>query len=104
MEYLQNIKKNIISPISPLLHLSQSFYIIENSEVQVSKVYKFENLSELESDFGWKLGFYNLGNYMIQSYIDDYTEEAVEMTKELYGEDFKNFEYSLDFDSSLEKK
>lgn len=98
IEYLKNIKDGIVSPTTPLLHLPQSFYIIKNNKIQINKVYKFENLNEFESDFGWKLGFYNRGDYMIQSYINDYTEEAIKITKELYAEDFANFEYSLDFE------
>lgn len=104
IEYLENIKQNKISPVSPLLHLPQSFYIIDGQQVQVDKIYKFENLKELESDFGWTLGLYNVGGYVIQSYVKDYTEEAIDMTQHFYNSDFANFGYSKNFSTTLESK
>lgn len=104
IEYLENIKQNKISPISPLLHLPQSFYVMDGDKVQVDKIYRFENLKELEDDLGWTLGFYNIGNYMVESYIEDYTEKAVDMTQDFYGSDFINFGYSKDFNKTLETK
>jgi hypothetical protein len=104
VKYLDNIRQNNISPISPLLHLPQSFYIIDNGSLQVNRLYRFENLKELENELGWTLGFYNLGNYVVESYMKDYTEKAIDMTQELYSSDFINFEYSKDFSETLEKK
>lgn len=104
INYLNNILQNIISPASPLLHLTQSFYIIEKNLIQVNKLYKFENLIELEKDFGWNLGRYNVGQYNKELYIKDYTEEAVKITQELYEADFVNFEYSTNFKETLEEK
>lgn len=104
IEYLDNILKNIISPNTPLLHLSQSFYIIENDKLMVTKLYKFEDLSELEKDLGWTLGKYNVGNYTVESYMQEYTQEAIEIVKEMYSIDFYNFGYSLDFNKTLEAR
>jgi hypothetical protein len=103
-EYLNNIFKKIISPVSPLLHIAQSFYVFEDNKLQINKLYRFENLNDFEKDFGWTLGNYNVGNYNIDSYLKDYTEEAVQMTKELYSVDFSLLDYSLDFSKSLELK
>jgi hypothetical protein len=103
-QYLDNIKQGKISPISPLLHLPQSFYIMDQSSLQVERLYKFENLKELEDELGWTLGFYNVGNYVVESYIEDYTDEAIEMTKDFYSSDFANFGYSKDFNQTLETK
>ena len=103
-EYLDNIKQGKISPISPLLHLPQSFYIMDQNNLQVERLYKFENLKELEDELGWTLGFYNVGNYMVESYIEDYTDEAIEMTENFYSSDCANFGYSKDFNQTLETK
>jgi hypothetical protein len=103
-QYLDNIKQGKISPISPLLHLPQSFYIMDQNNLQVERLYKFENLKELEDELGWTLGFYNVGNYVVESYIEDYTDEAIEMTKYFYSSDFANFGYSKDFNQTLETK
>ena len=103
-EYLDNIKQGKISPISPLLHLPQSFYIMDQNNLQVERLYKFENLKELEDELGWTLEFYNVGNYVVESYIEDYTDEAIGMVQDFYSSDFINFAYSKDFNQTLETK
>ena len=103
-EYLDNIKQGKISTISPLLHIPQSFYVIDQDAVQVDRLYRFENLRELEEELGWTLGFYNVGNYVVESYIEDYTDEAIEMVQDFYSSDFMNFAYSKDFNKTLEIK
>ena len=103
-EYLNNIKQGKISPISPLLHIPQSFYVIDQDIIQVDRIYKFENLKELEEELEWTLGFYNVGNYVVESYIEDYTDDAIEMVQNFYSSDFINFAYSKDFNETLETK
>ncbi len=103
-EYLNNIKQGKISPISPLLHIPQSFYVIDQDIIQVDRIYKFENLKELEEELEWTLGFYNVGNYVVESYIEDYTDEAIDMVQDFYSSDFINFAYSKDFNETLETK
>jgi len=102
VEYLKNIKNNNISEKTPLLHLPQSYYVIdEENNIALNKIYRFENLKQLESDFGWKLKFDNVGNYMIDLYNKDYTDEAIELTQKLYDSDFLRFGYSKNFNSSI---
>jgi hypothetical protein len=104
VEYLENIKNNRISKISPLLHIPQSFYVMDKDVLQVNKTYRFEDLKELEKDLDWKLGFYNVGSYSAEEYSRDYTSEAIEMTKYFYDSDFVNFSYSKDFYETVGKK
>lgn len=101
IEYLENIKNKKISTTTPLLHFPQSFYAVQEKELQVSKAYRFENLKELEDDLDWKLGRSNIGNYMVELYYKDYTNQAIDLTQELYEADFANFGYSSDFNQSL---
>lgn len=103
-QYLDNIKQGKISTVSPLLHIPQSFYIMDQDDLQVERLYKFENLKELEYELGWELGFYNVGNYMVESYIQDYSDEAIKMVQDFYSSDFINFGYSKDFNQTLEAK
>jgi hypothetical protein len=103
-QYLDNIKQGKISTVSPLLHIPQSFYIMDQDDLQVERLYKFENLKELEDELGWKLGFYNVGNYVVESYIRDYSDEAIKMVQDFYSSDFTNFGYSKDFNQTLETK
>lgn len=98
MEYLTNIKNNIISNETPLLHLPQYTYMIDDSDnIAITKIYNFENLKELEDDLNHVLSFDNVGDYMPESYQKDYTEEAINIVKELYSEDFERFGYSKEF-------
>jgi hypothetical protein len=103
-QYLDNIKQGKISTISPLLHIPQSFYIMDQDILQVERLYKFENLKELEDELGWELGFYNVGNYVVESYIQEYSDEAIKMVQDFYSSDFINFGYSKDFNQTLEAK
>ena len=103
-EYLNNIKQGKISQITPLLHIPQSFYVIDQDIIQVDRIYKFENLKELEEELEWTLGFYNVGNYVVESYIEDYTDDAIEIVQNFYSSDFINFAYSKDFNETLETK
>jgi hypothetical protein len=103
-QYLDNIKQGKISTVSPLLHIPQSFYIMDQNDLQVERLYKFENLKELEDELGWELGFYNVGNYMVESYIQEYSDDAIKMVQDFYSSDFINFGYSKDFNQTLEAK
>lgn len=99
IEYLKNIQKNNISKTTPLLHLPQYIYIVnESGEVATDKIYQFENLKELEDDFNWKLGFDNKGKYMVELYNKDYTKEAISLVQKIYRSDFERFGYSKDFE------
>jgi hypothetical protein len=97
-QYLQNIKDNIISNETPMLHLTQSFYVLNSENTyNLNKVYRFENLEDLEKDFNWTLSFENKSNYTNSEYIEDYTEENIEAVKYLYDQDFALFDYSKKF-------
>lgn len=98
-EYLKNIQKNNISRITPLLHLPQYLYVInEHGVIATDKTYRFENLSELKNDFGLELKFDNPGKYVIELYNKDYTDEAIDLVQKIYKSDFDRFEYSNRFE------
>jgi len=98
-EYLKNIQRNNISRITPLLHLPQYLYVInEHGVVSTDKIYRFEDLSELKNDFDLELGFDNPGKYVIELYNKDYTDEAIDLVQKIYKSDFDRFEYSKDFE------
>jgi hypothetical protein len=102
--YLNNILEKKISAYTPLLHLPQSFYIIgDDNKIQVTKLYKFENLKELEDDLSWKIKLINVGYYTKEKYAEDYNDIAIDIVKKLYKFDFLFFGYSMNFNSTLEK-
>lgn len=103
--YLNNILEKKISAHTPLLHLPQSFYLLgQGNKIQVTKLYKFENLKELEQDLNWKIDSYNVGDYTKDMYRDAYTDIAIDIVEKLYVLDFSVFGYSMDFNSTLETK
>lgn len=104
-KYLSNILEKKISTNTPLLHLPQSFYVIESgNKIQVTKLYKFENLKELEQDLNWEIGFYNIGDYTKEMYAEAYTDINIDIVQKLYGPDFDVFGYSMNFNDTLEGK
>ena len=103
--YLNNILEKKISAHTPLLHLPQSFYVVgQGKNIQVTKLYKFENLKELEQDLDWEIGSYNIGDYTKEMYRGAYTDIAIDIVKKLYAIDFSVFGYDMDFNSTLETK
>lgn len=105
LTYLNNILEKKISEHTPLLHLPQSFYVVGGkNNIQVTKLYKFENLKELESDLNWDIGFYNIGNYTKDQYAEEYTDLTIDIVNKLYAMDFEVFGYDMDFNATLEAK
>lgn len=98
IEYLKNIKKNNISRITPLLHLPQYLYVInEHGVISTDRIYRFEDLGKLGTDLGLELGFDNPGRYVVELYNKDYTNEAIDLVQKIYKSDFERFEYSKEF-------
>lgn len=85
---------------TPFIFFTQSYYMKnESGQIQVDKIYKNENFSELENDFNVKLVKVNVnrGNYTKEDYYKAYTPTAIDMVKNMYSEDFENFGYSTEF-------
>ena len=98
-------QENKISDHTSLIHLPQSFYVLgQENTIQVTKLYKFENLKELEDDFNWNVEFYNVGDYTKDMYNSSYTDTAIEIVKKIYEIDFLTFGYTTNFSSTLEEK
>ena len=98
-------KENEIPDNTSLIHLPQSFYVIgQEDKIQVTKLYKFENLKELENDLNCNIEFYNVGDYTKDMYNQEYSSTAIEIVKQMYDSDFVNFGYTTDFNSTREAK
>lgn len=92
--------KSIIPDTTPFIFPTQSYYIKNKfGQLQVDKVYKTENMQELETDFNIKMAMVNVnaGDYTKEDYYKDYNTIAIDMVKDIYSEDFTNFGYSTDF-------
>jgi len=72
---------------------SQNFFISENGNICVDKIYKIENIQELEKDFDVKLPKTNVGAYSKEDYIKDYTKDNIERVNKLFKKDFELFGY-----------
>jgi hypothetical protein len=83
---------------TPLVRFNQSHYIYDQWDINnLDKIYKFENLKEIEKDFGFKLPFENKGIYTADEYYQDYTSKLVNRVLDIYEKDFINFGYSTEF-------
>lgn len=82
---------------TPLVQFNQSYYLYSEGKNQMDKTYRFENLKELEKDFGIKLPKSNKGDYSKEEYNADYTNKIVNRVLDIYEQDFINFGYSTEF-------
>jgi hypothetical protein len=97
-DFLDIIKKEIFFPQTPLINKLQKYYVLDKSGgIGLTKIYNYENLLELESDLNFKLEKLNVGNYSKKEYYDDYNKKNINLVKEIFFDDFKIFNYSLDF-------
>lgn len=95
IEYLNNIIHGNINYNTPLLHLDQSFFLLEENKIAVGKIYKFENMSEFEKDFNLSLNHLNVGKYSYSDFLKAYTDDAINIVNSVYRIDFENFNYSI---------
>ncbi len=103
LEYLKNILDNKINKNTPLLHLSQSFFLLDaNGSIGVDKVYSFEKMHEVENDLNIKLEKLNVGGYTKEEYLLAYSQEAIDIVNHLYKIDFDNFGYNIGSEVNLE--
>lgn len=73
---------------------SQNYFICdENKNIKIDKIYKFENLNELENDFNIKLDHLNKsykGNY--KNYFN---KKLIDKVFKIYKDDIKLFNYEF---------
>lgn len=95
-----HIIRNRIPPTdrTPFIGYNQSYYLFgDNGLLGTSKIYKYENLLELELDFNIRLEHENVGNYHPLNFFEDYGEDEKNLVRHICAEDFLNFGYSLEF-------
>jgi len=96
--FLSNIKhKQKIFSASNMLNDQSYYFISEHGNSFVNKVYRYENLKELEIDLDINLGNINVGFYSKEEYNNDYKEKNIDLVKEIYARDFRNLGYSDEF-------
>jgi len=97
-EFINFIKNNIPFPKTKMIPYSQSFYCLNcNGDIGLDKIYKFENLHELEEDLNIKIPHKNKGIYHESEYFNSYNSFEKDFVRDYYASDFDNFNYSLDF-------
>ena len=91
MEFLLNIENKIQTNKTPWIIYDQTFFLYDK-EINLTKLYKFENLKEIEKDFNLILSHDRKGMYdkNIKNYFD---LNIISKINTLYHRDFINFEY-----------
>ena len=91
MEFLLNIENKIQTNKTPWIIYDQTFFLYDK-EINLTKLYKFENLKEIEKDFNFILSHDRKGMYdkNIKNYFD---LNIISKINTLYHRDFINFEY-----------
>lgn len=97
-EFLDIVKNNISFPKTKMIHYPQSFYCLDcQGDISLDKIYKFEDLSELEKDLNINLPHTNRGRYTEEEYFESYGDDEKTFVRDFYSSDFYNFNYCLDF-------
>jgi hypothetical protein len=87
----------------PLISFRQSFYLYDLSGVlSIDKIYRKERLHDFENDFNTTLPHLNKNNYTQEEYLKAYATINKNLVRNLFLEDFVNFNYSQHFDDSIE--
>lgn len=94
-DFLLEIKNKSFYPQTPMMVYPQSFYIKNlNGKDGVDKIYKFENIIELEKDFNIKIEHHNKSFYSKEEYYSNYSKKSIDLVLEIFDVDFKTFNYS----------
>lgn len=106
LDYVRNRGLSLLHNASyhntPMVIYNQSYYLHDDSgELAVTKLYKYECLNEFESDFNVSLPKLNTGNYNLEEYLQHYDKQCIGLVKQIYLEDFINFNYSTNFEESV---
>jgi len=81
------------------LRQGQRYYLLNShGNVAMDRIYRFENIKQLEKDLNINLPRINIGDYTKQSLLEDYSHKNVDRVKNLFKEDFD----LLSYDSNLE--
>ena len=97
IEFLSTIENKIQFNQTPWTIYDQTSFLYDK-EINITKLYKFENLKEIEKDFNIILSHDKKGIY--NNMKDYFNKDIILKINTLYFRDFINFEY----DKILEKK
>lgn len=93
-DFLNLIRKKQATNKTPMIIYDQSFYVYDiEGNCTLKKIYRFENLVELENDLGIKIPKMNVGNYDNEQMEKDYNKTNISLVKHLFLRDFINFNY-----------
>jgi len=97
-DFLSFIKKDEHYHKTPMILYTQSFFCLDsNGDISLNKIYKHENLFELEQDLNISLPHLNKGDYSEEEYFESYSEKNKSFVRDYYSSDFYNFNYCSDF-------
>jgi hypothetical protein len=82
-------------------HFMQGRWLITQHAYPKRYVYRFENLSEFETQFGCVLPHENASDFGVQRYLEAYTPDSKKLVENIYWEDFITFGYPLEWEASL---
>ena len=94
MEFLLTIENKIQTDQTPWIIYDQTFFLYDK-EINITKLYKFENLKEIEKDFNIILPHDREGIY--NDMKNSFDENIILKINTLYNRDFINFEYDKIF-------
>jgi hypothetical protein len=101
MDFLSIIEEKKPRIITPMIIYDQTEYILEkNGNLLDGKIFRYENLSEVEKFLNIKIPNINVGNYNQFEFHKFFTPEIIKKTKEIYARDFEMLNYSTHLEDS----
>lgn len=89
---------NKMTEITSLSAYDQSFYIFHNGKTEMDKIYRYENMKELEEDLNISMEVkINVGIYTKEEYYKDYTPSVIDRVRKICARDFELLGYSDEF-------
>ena len=87
---------------TPMLFYPQTFFLYNmEGKIGVDKIYKYEDLSPLKKMISKrlkrKMDLPHMNHAKKEGYYESYTEENINIVREIFSIDFLNFNYSLKF-------
>ena len=99
-EYLRDIDSTPLNKFRQD-HFMQGRWLITQHAYLKRYVYRFENLTEFESQFDCVLPHENTSDFDVQRYLKAYTPDSKKLVEDIYWDDFITFGYSLEWEASL---
>jgi hypothetical protein len=104
MDFLNIVKEKKPRIKTPMIIYDQTEYLLEeDGKLFDGKIFRYENLSEVENFLNIKIPNINIGKYNQHDFYKYFTPQIVKKAKEVYARDFEILDYSTHLEDSMQR-